>query len=728
VRRQGRSGWTIYPGSRLREGRCGSHGLAPCERGNVNLTPMVDALAALQANLSDRYRIEREVGAGGMATVYLARDLRHDRAVALKVLRSDMAAAMGVERFRREVTLTAALQHPHVLPLFDSGDSDGRLYYVTPYVEGESLREKLEREGQLRIDEALEITRQVADALDYAHRRGIVHRDIKPANILLAAYAQGGKTHALVADFGIARALPNIGDAVRTASAADASQRLTMTGVTTGTPRYMSPEQMMGDRRVDARSDLYSLACVVYEMLAGEPPFTGATAEALAARKFAALVTSIAPIRSSVPPSVDAVIARALAPTPADRYATSGEFAAKLVEALAERGASEPGTRRPTAATAWAGIRDRVRSPQTLVAVGIALIGFGGWALGDRFASDLAPGEGRDTRNPQAALLYRQAHDEIDRRTQASIARGVALLQSAIALDSTYVDAWADLTRALVFAQNNRYAVPGIPPAELAEYTVRAGERALEADSTNARAWIARSTTLYLIEPTSSQGQIRALHRAIALDSSSADAWHYLGVNYEDALDPDSAVLAFRRATAIRPTHPQALAFLAFHFMWQRQADSAIAWADSAAQSNPTNVLARQVRGLVLVQQGRATEAEDDFAAIVNLGAGPERVWGWTGLAVVAWRRQDRRAADTLAARALADADTLAPSHHEAVYLAWMFAETGQRERALAVLEHFARPRHVHFQLHLREFTLDSLRNEPRFAALLRNDIAPRLR
>jgi hypothetical protein len=490
---------------------------------------MVDALAARQSNLADRYRIEREVGVGGMATVYLARDLRHDRAVALKVLRSDMAAVMGVERFRREVTLTAALQHPHVLPLFDSGESGGRLYCVTPYVEGESLQEKLEREGQLRIEEALEITRQVADALDYAHHRGIVHRDIKPANILLAAYAHGERTHALVADFGIARALPSIGDSVRSASGSDANQRLTIPGLTTGTPRYMSTEQMMGDRRVDARSDLYSLACVVYAMLAGEPPFSGATAEALAARKLAATVASIAPIRSSVPPSVDAVIARALAPTPADRYATPGEFAAKLIEALAERGASQPGTRRLTTGTARAGLRDRVRRPRPVVAgaVGIALIGFGGWALGNRFASDLAPGEGGDTRNPQATLLYRQAHDEIDRRTQASIARGVALLQSAIALDSTYVDAWADLTRALVFAQNNRYAVPDIPRAELAEYTVRAGERALEADSTNARAWIARSTTLYLIEPTSSQGQIRALRRAIALDSSSADAWHY---------------------------------------------------------------------------------------------------------------------------------------------------------------------------------------------------------
>jgi len=692
---------------------------------------MVDAPSVLQSSLADRYRIEREIGAGGMATVYLARDLRHGRAVALKVLRPDMAAAMGVERFQREVKLTAALHHPHILPLFDSGDSAGCLYYVTPYVDGESLRDKLEREGQLRIEEALEITRQVAEALDYAHDRGIVHRDIKPANILLAAYARDGRAQALVADFGIARALPNGGDSAIGSLTAGTSQRLTQPGLTAGTPAYMSPEQTMGDSRVDARSDMYSLACVAYEMLAGEPPFTGATAESLAARKLAGSVRSIARIRSSVAPSVDAVIARALVPVPADRYATAGEFAGALSGAFATGGDSRMTVRSQTASATGTGVPRRHRRARfiALGVAGLALIGVVAWPFATRQSRAVATRSGRGTRDPQALEAYRLAHAEIDRRTQTSIARSVALLQSAIARDSNFVDAWADLTRALVFAQNNRYDVPGIPRAQLAEYTVRAGERALEADSTSATAWIARASTLYLIEPTTSQGVIRALHRAIALDSSSADAWHYLGVFSEDALEADSALLAFRRAIAIRPTNPQTLAYLALHFMWQRQPDSAIRWADSAARSNPTNVLARQARGLVLIQQGQVTEAEDDFTATVNLGQGPERVWGWTGLAVVARRRHDRRAADSLIAHAIADADTLRPSHHEAVYLAWMYAETGQRKRALAVLERFARPRHLHFQLHLRrEFTLDSLRREPPFVALLRSDTTPRLR
>jgi tetratricopeptide (TPR) repeat protein len=202
-----------------------------------------------------------------------------------------------------------------------------------------------------------------------------------------------------------------------------------------------------------------------------------------------------------------------------------------------------------------------------------------------------------------------------------------------------------------------------------------------------------------------------------------------LGTYFQDDLEDDSARIAFRRAIAIRPTNPQTLAFLALHYMWLRQPDTARVWADSAARSNPTNVLARQTRGLVLIQQNHVADAEDDFTALVDLGQGPERVWGWTGLAVIAWRRHDGRAVDSLRRHAIADADTLHPSHHEAVYLAWMYAETGQRDRALAVLERFARPRHLHFQLHLaREFTLDSLRREPRFVALVRSDTTQHLR
>ena len=228
---------------------------------------MPELLGRLQAALADRYRLEREIGAGGMATVYLAQDLRHDRKVALKVLRPELAAVIGAERFLAEIKLTANLQHPHILPLFDSGEADGCLFYVMPFVEGESLRDRLTREKQLPVADAMRIATEVAGALDYAHRHGVVHRDIKPENILL----HDGR--ALVADFGIALA----------ASKASGS-RMTETGMSLGTPHYMSPEQAMGEREITARSDVYALGAVLYEMLTGDPPFTGSTAQAIVAR------------------------------------------------------------------------------------------------------------------------------------------------------------------------------------------------------------------------------------------------------------------------------------------------------------------------------------------------------------------------------------------------------------------------------------------------------------
>jgi serine/threonine-protein kinase len=248
---------------------------------------MANELEQLSRALAERYRVGDEIGRGGMATVYRAHDLKHDRSVALKVLKPELAAALGTERFLREITLTARLDHPHILPLLDSGEADGLLYYVMPFVDGESLRARLDREKQLPLDDALRIARQVADALGHAHGQGIVHRDIKPENILLS----GG--HARVADFGIARAVTAAGGA-----------SLTETGLAVGTPAYMSPEQGSGEE-VDARTDVYSLGCVVYEMLAGEPPYTGATAGAILARKAMAAVPSLRVVRETVPVAVE---------------------------------------------------------------------------------------------------------------------------------------------------------------------------------------------------------------------------------------------------------------------------------------------------------------------------------------------------------------------------------------------------------------------------------------
>jgi serine/threonine-protein kinase len=302
----------------------------------------------LVAALADRYRIERELGAGGMATVYLAEDLRHDRKVALKVLRPELAAVIGAERFLKEIKVTANLQHPYILGLIDSGEVDGLLWYAMPFVEGESLRDRLQREKQVPIPDAVRIATEVAGALDYAHRHGVIHRDIKPENILL----HDGS--ALVADFGIALA------------ASTAGTRMTETGMSLGTPHYMSPEQAMGEREITARSDVYALGCISYEMLTGDPPFTGSTAQAIVAKVVTERPHSLSSQRHTIPPHVEAAVLTALEKLPADRFATAAEFAA----ALADRGYTS------SSMAAVAGpSRDGRRWRVVAAALGLALVG-----------------------------------------------------------------------------------------------------------------------------------------------------------------------------------------------------------------------------------------------------------------------------------------------------------------------------------------------------------------
>jgi eukaryotic-like serine/threonine-protein kinase len=310
---------------------------------------MPELLSRLQVALADRYRIESEIGAGGMATVYLAQDLRHDRKVALKLLRPELSAVIGAERFLAEIKLTANLQHPHILPLFDSGEADGFLFYVMPFVEGESLRSRLNREKQLPMADAVRIATEVASALDYAHRHGVVHRDIKPENILI----HDGR--ALVADFGIALAASKAG-----------GNRMTETGMSLGTPHYMSPEQAMGEREITARSDVYALGVVLYEMLTGDPPFSGSTAQAIVARVLTESPRPILPQRHTIPPHVEAAVMTALEKLPADRFGTAAEFA----EALAGRGTAP--TLRTAATGAMAGAAPGRKTRLDPVKIGLA--------------------------------------------------------------------------------------------------------------------------------------------------------------------------------------------------------------------------------------------------------------------------------------------------------------------------------------------------------------------
>jgi serine/threonine-protein kinase len=307
----------------------------------------------LAAALADRYRVERELGRGGMATVYLARDLRHDRPVALKVLRPELAASLGPERFLQEIRIAARLQHPHILPVHDSGEAAGRLWYTMPYVEGESLRQRIMREGQLPLDQAVRVALQVLSALGYAHAHDVIHRDIKPENILLEG------DEAVVADFGVARAVTAAGE-----------DRLTETGLALGTPAYMSPEQAGASRALDGRSDLYALGCVLYELLAGQPPFVGVTAQQLLARHAMDPVPPLRTVRATVPEGVEQAVLRALAKVPADRFRTAAEFAQALAApretAVLSSSRPPPHGRRRTAVLAAAGL-------------GLAVAGYLGW-------------------------------------------------------------------------------------------------------------------------------------------------------------------------------------------------------------------------------------------------------------------------------------------------------------------------------------------------------------
>lgn len=333
---------------------------------------MADVLERLQSALAGRYSVESEIGRGGMATVFIATDLKHDRRVAVKVIHPGIAATLGTDRFLREIQIAARLEHPHILSLYDSGDADGLPFYVMPFVEGESLADRLEREGPLPIEEALEIAGEVADGLAYAHRQGVIHRDIKPGNILLA------EGHALIADFGVGRAI----DA---ASEGDA----TATGLAVGTPKYMSPEQAAGAAQIDGRTDVYALGCVVWEMLAGEPPFDGPTPSAILARKVTADAPRIGLRRKTVPPELENVLARSMATEPADRFQTAGEFAAAL-EAPETVGRVRP--------------RGKLARRLATAAVAVLLVGAGVW-LARTFAGEPGGDEGLDLDPDYIAVL-----------------------------------------------------------------------------------------------------------------------------------------------------------------------------------------------------------------------------------------------------------------------------------------------------------------------------------
>ena len=449
--------------------------------------------SALASALQGRYRIERELGQGGMATVYLAHDLRHDRKVALKVLRPELAASLGTERFLREVRIAAGLHHPHILPLYDSGEAaaggDTSLFYVMPYVEGETLRSRIERDKQLPLEDALNIAREVADALEYAHRHGVIHRDIKPENILL----EGG--HALVADFGIARPM--------TQGAEGKGGTLTQAGMAIGTPSYMSPEQASAERAIDARSDVYSLGCVLYEMLAGQPPFTGPTVEVVARQHLTATPLPITQFRPTVPLEVRTLLSRALAKAPADRYRSSGHLAEAIRAAgtAAELRAQPP---RRVAGLGW-------RRPAGVMAAVLAVAGVGLVARSQLRSTDRS-GPGFDPR--RLAVLYFE--DRSPTGNVGYIADGIT---------EALIHELSDIPTLQVISANGVRAFRGtrIPPGTISQ-TLQVG--------------------------TLVSGQLRAVGDSLRLTVAMADAASGAEVGHKTLTVPRSEVLLIQDSLA----------------------------------------------------------------------------------------------------------------------------------------------------------------------------------
>ena len=645
----------------------------------------------LNAVLGDRYTVERELGHGGMASVWLAMDVRHDRAVAIKVLLPELAGAIGVDRFVREVRLTAKLQHPNIVPVLDSGvfqAADGTTlpWYAMAYVAGESLRARLDRERQLPIEEALRISEAAASALHAAHRDGIVHRDIKPENLLLAG------EQVYVADFGIAKALIDTG-----------GERLTSTGMIIGTPAYMSPEQASGDV-VDARSDQYSLASVLYEMLAGEPPFTGPTAQAIVGRRLAEPARAIRPVRSAVPAGVEAALLKALERVPADRFADVGAFVAALRSGQASSPSRAPRARR----------RQRLATAFAIV----ALLG-GGVAAGSLMLR--RPRGSPVVRDSVAVALYERGMQSYAKRTPEAANDAIRSLQAAVARDSMYGEAWTALAHAYVQAHVRRFVFSGALRDSVLRLAIAASDQALALDRNSAGAWVTQAEVARELDPTDVTPVIRATRRAIAIDSAHAPAWRLLGLVMFDSGARDEAIRDLRRSVSADPSYVEGLAFLALGYYWKRQYDSASYWIDSAVALNPKYLLGRHTAGLIAIEQGKFARAAAALDAALRLSTDVEIPNALAASAIVAARAG--RTADAKQYVARAESLNLAyvpiPSHN-ALYMSQAYAAIRDGDRAIAWLKRYTPIADVHFQMHLAcDPPFDPLEADPRFRALL---------
>jgi len=608
---------------------------------------MSDPIAGLNRALEGRYRVERELGTGGMATVYLAHDLQHGRKVAIKVLRPELSAALGAERFAREIEFAARLTHPHILMLIESGDADGLLYYVMPYVEGESLQARLGREGRIPVADAIRIIDQVASALAYAHECGVIHRDIKPGNILLS------RDQAIVADFGIARAVETVG-----------GERLTRTGVAIGTIAYMSPEQALGEIGVDGRSDVYALGCVAYEMVSGHLPFTGRTPQALLARQIMGRPRGLRTEDDSIPLFYERAVERALARDPSERFQSAADFAGTLrMQAVVER----VGRRRlavlPPTSVSDAG--DQSHLELGLHEALISQLGQGEVAVLGR--TSVLPYQGTD--KPIRVIAQEL---EVDAIIESSVRRGndTVGIQARLIDGSSEESLWVgsrdgmlgELSRlysdvAASIAREIEVALPVAPPptrtqadrrqispeayefymrgrvhqerftpedfASAIRYFQAALDRAPEYAPAHAGIALVLGSQIVLgIRPPLEAGPLWREHaeRAVELDQDLSDAYMALGgalTWYDWEWEPAEA--AFRRGIELAPNDGQIRTFYSHFLSMMRRTDEALAQGRRAFELDPHNPFHRTMYGIVLTHARRWPEADETLGAALEM-------------------------------------------------------------------------------------------------------------
>jgi serine/threonine protein kinase/Tfp pilus assembly protein PilF len=706
---------------------------------------MSEITARLAEGLGNRYKLERRLGEGGMATVYLAEDLKHQRQVAVKVLKPELAAVLGRERFLREITTTANLRHPNILPLYDSGDADGFLFYVMPYAEGDTLRDRLKREKQLSLADARQITCDVADALSYAHSRGVIHRDIKPENVLLES------GHAVVADFGIAWVL----DA--------AEERLTQTGISVGTPAYMSPEQAGGEGNLDGRSDLYALGCVLYEMLAGQPPFTGATAESVVYQHLVAEPRAITQVRPGIPDPVAKALAQLLAKTPADRLATG----AALIEALQESETAAPvSVSAPERSIAVLPFTNMSPDPENeYFADGVgeeiinALTKLPGLKVAARTSAFSFKGKDEDLRSIGEKLgvanvlkgSVRKAGNRLRVTAQLiGVADGYHAwserydreLHDVFAIQDEIAAAIAERLKLTFQARPGALVQPGTANVDAyqlylkgRELLYRRGknidkarecfEQALAVDPNYAlaQAGLGDALTYMAMWGVRPAGETagpakRAIRRSLELAPELAEAHYALACSayYHDA-DPRTSTREFARAVELNPSYIQGRCGRALYDLAYYRGDfeTALAEADGAVADDPLSAYAVTIRAQILSCAGRHAEAVAEARRATELDPDSIVAWwqlqcitGWAGghdesvkagqtalslserfsWGVATLAAEHGRASEGAAAQALYDelAQRAASGHVQPTMIAIAAVGCGRYDEALALL------------------------------------------